>query len=152
MEAQQWCDKMENKDELAQIIGKRQWFNVPPADINARIKGDIDYGDGRNIKGSDQLMNAITPVSSIIPETAPFSTEQRAWLNGFFAAYLGVSGEVAGHTDAAAEPDEDFPWHDASLAMPERLELAKGAKPERQLMAAMIRFTSPSMRRAVSSA
>jgi sulfite reductase (NADPH) flavoprotein alpha-component len=82
-------------------------------------------------------MNAITPVPSIIPETAPFSTEQRAWLNGFFAAYLGVSGEVVGHTDAAAEPDEDFPWHDASLAMPERLELAKDRKPERQLMAAM---------------
>ncbi len=33
--------------------------------------------------------------------------------------------------------DEDFPWHDASLAMPERLELAKERKPERQLMAAM---------------
>ena len=42
-------------------------------------------------------MNAITPVPSIIPENAPFSTEQRAWLNGFFAAYLGVSGEAAGH-------------------------------------------------------
>ena len=82
-------------------------------------------------------MNAITPVPSIIPENAPFSTEQRAWLNGFFAAYLGVSGEAVGHTDAAAGTDEDFPWHDPSLAMPERLELAKGAKPERQLMAAM---------------
>ncbi len=56
MEAQQWCDKMENKDELATILGKRQWFNVPPADIVNRIKGDIDYGDGRNVKGSDQLM------------------------------------------------------------------------------------------------
>jgi nitrate/nitrite transport system substrate-binding protein len=29
MEAQQWCEKMENKDELAAIVGKRQWFNVP---------------------------------------------------------------------------------------------------------------------------
>jgi nitrate/nitrite transport system substrate-binding protein len=56
MEAQQWCDKMENKDELATILGKRQWFNVPPADIVNRIKGNIDYGDGRNVKGSDQLM------------------------------------------------------------------------------------------------
>jgi len=80
-------------------------------------------------------MNAITPVPSIIPETAPFSTEQRAWLNGFFAAYLGV--EATGQGDAATEPDEDFPWHDPSLAMPDRLELAKDAKPERQLMAAM---------------
>ena len=82
-------------------------------------------------------MNAITPIPSIVPENAPFSSEQRAWLNGFFAAYLGVSGEALGQGDAAAEPDEDFPWHDASLAMPERLELAKDRKPERQLMAAM---------------
>ena len=83
-------------------------------------------------------MNAITPVPSIIPENAPFSTEQRAWLNGFFAAYLGVTAETMGQgTDAAVEADEDFPWHDASLAMPERLELAKDRKPERQLMAAM---------------
>ena len=58
-------------------------------------------------------MNAITPIPSIIPENAPFSSEQRAWLNGFFAAYLGVSGEAAGQADAAADPDEDFPWHDA---------------------------------------
>ncbi|GEP57576.1 sulfite reductase subunit alpha [Reyranella soli] len=83
-------------------------------------------------------MNAITSVPSIIPETAPFSTEQRAWLNGFFAAYLGVTAEAMGQSDAAAaEADEDFPWHDAALAMPERLELAKERKPERQLMAAM---------------
>jgi len=82
-------------------------------------------------------MNAITPIPSIIPETAPFSTEQRAWLNGFFAAYLGVTGEQVGAADAAAEPDEDFPWHDAALAMPERLALARDAKPARQLMAAM---------------
>lgn len=82
-------------------------------------------------------MNAITPVPSIIPENAPFSTEQRAWLNGFFAAYLGVGAEASGQGDGTTEPDEDLPWHDASLAMPERLELAKAAKPERQLMAAM---------------
>jgi nitrate/nitrite transport system substrate-binding protein len=57
MEAQQWCDKMENKEELATIIAKRQWFNVPASDINNRIKGNIDYGDGgRKVTGSDQLM------------------------------------------------------------------------------------------------
>jgi sulfite reductase (NADPH) flavoprotein alpha-component len=83
-------------------------------------------------------MNAITPVPSIVPETAPFSTEQRAWLNGFFAAYLGVTaGSVGQGADPAAEPDEEFPWHDASLAMAERMELARDAKPARQLMAAM---------------
>ncbi|MEP9375816.1 CmpA/NrtA family ABC transporter substrate-binding protein [Aquabacter sp. CN5-332] len=56
MEAQQWCDKMENKQELAEIVGKRQWFNVPVADIIGRLKGDINYGNGRVVKGSDQYM------------------------------------------------------------------------------------------------
>jgi sulfite reductase (NADPH) flavoprotein alpha-component len=46
-------------------------------------------------------MNAMTPIPALIPENAPFSTEQRAWLNGFFAAYLGVNGESAG-ADAAS--------------------------------------------------
>ena len=85
-------------------------------------------------------MNAISPIPSLVPENAPFSGEQRAWLNGFFAAYLGVDGGSASEPAAAAEesdPNEDMPWHDASLAMAERLELAKDRKPPRQLMAAM---------------
>jgi nitrate/nitrite transport system substrate-binding protein len=52
MEAQQWCEKAENKDEMAAIIGRRQWFNVPVADIIGRIKGDINYGRGRVEKGT----------------------------------------------------------------------------------------------------
>ena len=84
-------------------------------------------------------MNAMAPIPSLIPENAPFSAEQRAWLNGFFAAYLGVNGESAG-ADAtspeADEPDEDQPWHDPSLAMAERLKLAEDRKPARRLMAA----------------
>jgi nitrate/nitrite transport system substrate-binding protein len=56
MEAQQWCDKMENKQEMAEIIGRRQWFNVPVPDIIGRIKGDINYGRGRVEKGTKLLM------------------------------------------------------------------------------------------------
>jgi nitrate/nitrite transport system substrate-binding protein len=56
MEAQQWCEKMENKQEMAEIIGRRQWFNVPVADIIGRIKGDINYGRGRVVKGTNLLM------------------------------------------------------------------------------------------------
>ncbi|OYY22982.1 MAG: bicarbonate-binding protein, partial [Azorhizobium sp. 35-67-15] len=56
LEAQQWCDKMENKKEMAEIVGKRQWFNVPVADIYGRTIGDINYGNGRVVKGSDQYM------------------------------------------------------------------------------------------------
>ena len=47
MEAQMWCDSMDNKDEMAAILGKRQWFNVPPKDVVGRLKGDINYGNGR---------------------------------------------------------------------------------------------------------
>ncbi|RXT56485.1 bicarbonate-binding protein [Bosea sp. Tri-44] len=56
MEAQQWADKMENKQELAEIVGKRQWFNVPVADILGRLKGDINYGNGRVAKGTNLQM------------------------------------------------------------------------------------------------
>jgi nitrate/nitrite transport system substrate-binding protein len=56
IEAQQWADKLENKEELANILGKRAWFNVPPADILPRSKGDIDYGDGRKATGSPLRM------------------------------------------------------------------------------------------------
>lgn len=56
MEAQMWCDKMENKQEMAEIIGRRQWFNVPVADIIGRLKGDINYGNGREAKGTDLYM------------------------------------------------------------------------------------------------
>ncbi len=45
-EAQMWCDKMENKDEMCKIVGGRDWFKVPVPDILDRAKGVIDYGDG----------------------------------------------------------------------------------------------------------
>jgi nitrate/nitrite transport system substrate-binding protein len=56
MEAQQWCEKLENKEEMATIIGRRQWFNVPVPDIIGRIKGDINYGLGRTVTGSNLRM------------------------------------------------------------------------------------------------
>jgi len=81
MEAQQWCDKMENKEEMSTIVGKRQWFNVPPADIINRIKGDINYGDGRTLKRTDLLMkfwkdNASYPFQS---HELWFLTENQRW-------------------------------------------------------------------------
>jgi nitrate/nitrite transport system substrate-binding protein len=55
-EAQQWCDKMENKQEMSEIVGKRQWFNVPVPDIIGRARGDINYGRGRVEKGTPHFM------------------------------------------------------------------------------------------------
>jgi nitrate/nitrite transport system substrate-binding protein len=56
MEAQQWCDRMENKQEMCEIVGRRSWFNVPAADILPRVTGDYDYGLGREVKNSPWLM------------------------------------------------------------------------------------------------
>ena len=41
----------------------------------------------------------VTPPLVLIPETAPFDPDQRAWLSGYFAALLGPS--VAGATALA---------------------------------------------------
>ncbi len=56
LEAQQWCDRMENKREMCEIVGRRAWFNVPAADILPRAIGDYNYGLGREVKNSPQLM------------------------------------------------------------------------------------------------
>ena len=56
MEAQMWCEDAANKDEMAQILSKRQWYNVPVADIAARIKGEINYGNDRMENRPDLAM------------------------------------------------------------------------------------------------
>jgi nitrate/nitrite transport system substrate-binding protein len=56
LEAQQWCERMDNKEEMATILGKRQWINVPVKDILGRLKGDINYGNGRVAHGTDLYM------------------------------------------------------------------------------------------------
>lgn len=88
-------------------------------------------------------MNAISqsfgpPGIPMIPESAPFSAEQRAWLNGFFAGlYGGGSSAPANASPAPAAPAEDFPWHDPAIELPERLEMAQGQSLPRRLMSAM---------------
>jgi nitrate/nitrite transport system substrate-binding protein len=56
MTAQQWCDKAENREEVAAIVAKRQWINVPVADVTERMKGNFDYGTGRVVKDSPHIM------------------------------------------------------------------------------------------------
>jgi nitrate/nitrite transport system substrate-binding protein len=46
MEAQQWCDKPENKEEMCKIIGASKWIKVPAKDIVGRSSGKIDFGTG----------------------------------------------------------------------------------------------------------
>jgi sulfite reductase (NADPH) flavoprotein alpha-component len=76
----------------------------------------------------------------IVPDTAPFTPAQRAWLDGFLAGWLGLQpGATAAPPAAAPAPAEEeaYPWHDPALALEERLRLAADRPLARRLMAAM---------------
>jgi nitrate/nitrite transport system substrate-binding protein len=84
IEAQQWCDKAENKEELVKIVSDAKWFKVPPADILGPLQGDVNYGDARPpIKGFANAMkfwadNASYPYQS---HDLWFLTENIRWGN-----------------------------------------------------------------------
>src|SRR5262245_34176501 len=98
--------------------------------------------------------NQPPPFPSLVPESAPFSPEQRAWLNGFFAGMVSLDGAgvmaLSPEQSAALMPrppqqgvpdgggdDDAAPWHDQTLAMAERMKLAEGRPLRRRMMAAM---------------
>jgi len=81
---------------------------------------------------------------TLLPDSAPFTEEQKAWLNGFLAGMLGIEDEAGNSADSAetaiaeAEPEEeDLPWHDASLPLDDRMQMAEGRPLKHRLMAAM---------------
>jgi len=82
---------------------------------------------------------------TLIPETAPFSSEQREWLSGFFAAALSPlvpAGAALPLPAAPAAPsgaasNDDAPWHDPSMALADRMALAEARPIAPRLMAAM---------------
>ncbi len=77
-------------------------------------------------------------VAPLIPESAPFSPEQRAWLNGFIAGL--IAPDIAAQARPAAAPapaKEEIAWHDPSIPLDERMKLAEGSPLPLRLMAAM---------------
>ena len=81
--------------------------------------------------------------TTLIPENAPFSTEQRAWLNGFFAGMLALDAGPAPAPTAdlgaagVAGDDGTSPWRDPALEIDDRMQLAEGRPLNRRMMAAM---------------
>ena len=94
-------------------------------------------------------MNAARPMPSLIPESAPFSPEQRAGSTACSPAcsapggrdavvgrsgcraYAGVLGTPAG------DKDDGAPWHDPAMPIGDRMKLAEGRPLPRRMMAAM---------------
>jgi sulfite reductase (NADPH) flavoprotein alpha-component len=86
------------------------------------------------------------PPIEIVPETAPFTDEQRSWLNGFFAGLVSLDNAAtalspeqgAAVMNGAGDGDDgEAPWHDQTIPMPERMKLAEGRPLRRKMMAAM---------------
>jgi nitrate/nitrite transport system substrate-binding protein len=55
-DAQMWCDKQENRKEIAQIVSKRGWIGAPYADTVDRLEGKFDYGTGKVVTNSPHIM------------------------------------------------------------------------------------------------
>jgi nitrate/nitrite transport system substrate-binding protein len=110
MEAQMWCDAVENKEEMANILGKRSWFNVPPTDVAGRLKGDINYGNGRVETATGLEMkfwkdHVSYPFKS---HDAWFLTENIRW------GYLPATTDITATVDAVNREDI---WRGAATAL-----------------------------------
>ncbi|MDE1974462.1 MAG: sulfite reductase subunit alpha, partial [Hyphomicrobiales bacterium] len=97
------------------------------------------------------------PIPSLIPESAPFTLEQRTWLNGLFAGLFGLpenitpvptedaakllAGLLEGGAVPAAPPpmegDDSALWHDPAMPISDRMKLAEGKPLPKRIMAAM---------------
>ncbi len=56
LDAQMWCDKLENRDEVSEIVAKRAWINAPVTDVKDRMRGKFDYGTGKVVENSPHIM------------------------------------------------------------------------------------------------
>lgn len=119
MEAQIWCDQAENKEEMAEIVSKRAWFNVPAKDIVERAKGNFDFGDGRTENNSEHVMkfwseNASYPYKS---HDLWFLTEDIRW------GYMPANTDTKALVDAVNREDL---WQEAARAIGQEAAIPEG--------------------------
>jgi nitrate/nitrite transport system substrate-binding protein len=93
-EAQIWCQDSANLDEMCEIISKDKYIKAPVADIKPRLAGNVNYGDGRDVKNSPYKMlfwdsNASFPYKS---HDAWFVTEDMRW--GYLPANTDIDALV----------------------------------------------------------
>ena len=95
IEAQIWCDDPKNLAEMVAIVSSRDWFKVPAADIQDRLAGNFDFGDGRVVKNAPYKMkfwanHASYPYRS---HDLWFLTENQRW--GKLPAGLNTTKAIA---------------------------------------------------------
>ncbi|MCU0549054.1 MAG: ABC transporter substrate-binding protein [Leptolyngbya sp. Prado105] len=118
LEAQMWCDKPENAEEMCKILSADKYVKAPVEDILERIKGNFDFGNGRTLQNTPLLMkfwrdNASYPYKS---HDLWFITENMRW------------GKFDASTDAKALVDqvnrEDL-WKEAAKAIGQEAAIPK---------------------------
>jgi nitrate/nitrite transport system substrate-binding protein len=117
-EAQIWCDKSQNKQEMAAIISGKEWVHTDLESILKRAKGDFDYGDGRVESGSPHIMkfwseNASYPYKS---HDLWFITENMRW------GYLSADIDAKKLVDAVNREDL---WKEAAKAISQEAAIPK---------------------------
>ena len=93
-EAQIWCQDPANLDEMCEIIAKDKYIKAAVADIKPRLAGNVNYGDGRDVKNSPYKMlfwesNASFPYKS---HDKWFVTEDMRW--GYLPANTDIDALV----------------------------------------------------------
>jgi nitrate/nitrite transport system substrate-binding protein len=81
IEAQRWCDQPANNAKLASIIGGRDWLKCPVGDIQDRLLGNFNFGDGRVVKNAPYKMKFFASNASFPWKSHElwFLTENQRW-------------------------------------------------------------------------
>lgn len=117
-EAQIWCEDMKNKEEMAEIVSKREYFKAPAKDIVDRAKGKFDYGNGRVEENSTHLMKFWADSASYPYQSHDlwFLTEHKRW------------GYAPADQDAAAlikKVNREDIWKEAAKAIGQEAAIPK---------------------------
>ncbi len=109
-EAQIWCEDPANLDEMCEIVAKDKYIKASVADIKPRLAGNVNYGDGRDVKNSPYKMlfwsdNASFPFKS---HDAWFVTEDMRW------GYLPASTDIDALVNKVNRADL---WKEAAKAI-----------------------------------
>ncbi len=109
-EAQIWCQDPANLDEMCEIISKDKYIKTSVADIKPRLAGNVNYGDGRDVKDSPYKMlfwdnNASFPYKS---HDLWFLTEDIRW------GYLPQDTDTKALIDKVNRSDL---WKEAAIAI-----------------------------------
>ena len=132
-----WMERRDGSEDFQSWSARQTDEDLEKLLASPRGRG-LGEGANANPRITDAGMNAMAPPLPLIPENAPFSPQQRAWLNGFLAGLYGGASAGVSIAPAPAPPEsEEFPWHDPVLELPERLDMAEGRPLPQRLMAAM---------------